>query len=186
MTTLPEPTAPLATGRAALRDRIAEALEQADYRPDMRRGDLADAIMPVLPAPADRAAVLREAADLAEDVAVRLHNEHDVGGATGAYEAMTELRRLADETQQPEAVDLPYTHTDDDSDQLIIGAVNASTYEGDVPQVFVCAREFSYDAKEETTVYVRPEFVERAVAAMRAARIEADRMAAVVQQPKEA
>lgn len=31
-----------------LRDRIADALEQADYRPDMRRGDLADAIMPVL------------------------------------------------------------------------------------------------------------------------------------------
>lgn len=31
-----------------LRDRIAEALEQADYRLDMRRGDLADAVMPVL------------------------------------------------------------------------------------------------------------------------------------------
>ncbi|MFC7906431.1 hypothetical protein [Streptomyces nigra] len=35
--------------RAALRNRIAEALEQADYRPDMRRGDLADAVMAVLP-----------------------------------------------------------------------------------------------------------------------------------------
>ncbi|MFG2372588.1 hypothetical protein ACGFY9_14055 [Streptomyces sp. NPDC048504] len=34
--------------RPELRDQIAEALEQADYRPDMRRGDLADAIMPVL------------------------------------------------------------------------------------------------------------------------------------------
>jgi hypothetical protein len=32
----------------ALRQPIAEALEQADYRMDMRRGDLADAIMPVI------------------------------------------------------------------------------------------------------------------------------------------
>jgi hypothetical protein len=34
--------------RAGLRDEIARALEAADYRMDMRRGDLADAIMPVL------------------------------------------------------------------------------------------------------------------------------------------
>jgi hypothetical protein len=34
--------------RAALRDEIAAALEAADYRPDMRRGDLADAVLPVL------------------------------------------------------------------------------------------------------------------------------------------
>ncbi|MDX2986413.1 ParB N-terminal domain-containing protein [Streptomyces caniscabiei] len=34
--------------RAGLRDEIAAALEAADYRLDMRRGDLADAIMPVL------------------------------------------------------------------------------------------------------------------------------------------
>ncbi|MDT0472983.1 hypothetical protein RM863_12700 [Streptomyces sp. DSM 41014] len=32
----------------ALRDPIAAALEQADYRLDMRRGDLADSIMPVI------------------------------------------------------------------------------------------------------------------------------------------
>ena len=34
--------------RAGLRDEIAAALEAADYRMDMRRGDLADAVMPVL------------------------------------------------------------------------------------------------------------------------------------------
>lgn len=37
----------------ALRDPIAEALENADYRPDMRRGDLADAVMPVILAALD-------------------------------------------------------------------------------------------------------------------------------------
>lgn len=31
-----------------LRDRIAQALEDADYRPDMKRGDLADAVMPIV------------------------------------------------------------------------------------------------------------------------------------------
>lgn len=31
-----------------LRDAIAQALEDADYRQDMRRGDLADAVMPVV------------------------------------------------------------------------------------------------------------------------------------------
>lgn len=37
----------------ALRAPIAEALEQADYRRDMRRGDLADSIMPVILAALD-------------------------------------------------------------------------------------------------------------------------------------
>ncbi|MEU2062881.1 hypothetical protein [Streptomyces sp. NPDC013455] len=37
----------------ALRDPIAEALERADYRHDMRRGDLADSIMPVIVAALD-------------------------------------------------------------------------------------------------------------------------------------
>ncbi|MBX7464912.1 hypothetical protein K1Y80_02300 [Streptomyces sp. MAG02] len=44
------------TDQPTLRDRIAQALEEADYRLDMRRGDLADAVMAVLPAPVDRAA----------------------------------------------------------------------------------------------------------------------------------
>ncbi|MGQ5576052.1 hypothetical protein [Streptomyces sp. ECR3.8] len=37
----------------ALREPIAEALERADYRPDMRRGDLADSVMPVILAALD-------------------------------------------------------------------------------------------------------------------------------------
>jgi hypothetical protein len=94
--------------RAALRDRIAEALEQADYRPDMRRGDLADAIMPVLPAPTDRASVLRGAAS-------HLARQADELWAPGttAHTVMhadaTELRRLADEAQpaQPQVDEDP-------------------------------------------------------------------------------
>lgn len=34
--------------RAGLRDEIAAALEAADYSGTMRRGDLADSVMPVL------------------------------------------------------------------------------------------------------------------------------------------
>ncbi|MYU24506.1 hypothetical protein [Streptomyces sp. SID8352] len=49
--TTPPVPAPV-VDRAALRDLIADALERADYRPDMRRGDLADAVLAVLPAPA--------------------------------------------------------------------------------------------------------------------------------------
>ncbi|MFJ6069110.1 hypothetical protein ACIQHU_39475 [Streptomyces tendae] len=56
----------------------------------------------VLPATTDRRAVLREAADRAEIVALRLRLKHDVGAANGAYEVMTELRRMADETQPAE------------------------------------------------------------------------------------
>lgn len=47
---------PSAPADRDLRDRIAQALEEADYRPDMRRGDLADAVLAVLPTSADRAA----------------------------------------------------------------------------------------------------------------------------------
>jgi len=295
--------------RAGLRDEIAAALEAADYRMDMRRGDLADAVLPVLyrewpwlraeaedtavppvdqaalrdriahalitrikqsvipepwrpgqigsifaatefdladavlavlPEPADRVAVLREAADDCDEAggkyASRALNEHaaaafdlmeyfqrkaneveyaatlcdfaacEPGGepcstherlmahAEGDHELCapdcgtpdTELRRMADEAQPAEdpkpGIQLPYTHTDDDSDQFLIGVVNASTHEGDVPQVFVCARQFSDDSKEETTVYVRPEAVEPVVTALRAARAEADRMASEAQQ----
>ncbi|MFJ4356877.1 hypothetical protein ACIP25_11470 [Streptomyces massasporeus] len=57
----------------------------------------------VLPAPTGRAAVLREAADRAEIVALRLRLKHDYGAANGAYEVMTELRRMADEAQPAEA-----------------------------------------------------------------------------------
>ncbi|MGW8702884.1 hypothetical protein ACWGOK_39265 [Streptomyces eurythermus] len=104
--------------RAGLRNEIAAALETADYRMDMRRGDLADAVVPVLyrewpwlraeaedaavlPAP-DQQAALERAADTAEDVALRLRGECLLDQMNGAYEVMTELRRLAAEAPQPD------------------------------------------------------------------------------------
>jgi hypothetical protein len=84
-------------------DAVTSLLAATEY-------DLADAVLAVLPPPADRAAVLREAADIAEDVAIRLHRAHDVGGSLGAYEAMAELRRLAAEAPQPEGYEATTGH----------------------------------------------------------------------------
>lgn len=96
-----------------LRDRIAEALIRWSYRgqePDPETGILetvranaysrADAVLGVLPAPADRAAVLREAADLvAADTGFHIR----YGSATDYAEHYAALlRRMADEEQQPE------------------------------------------------------------------------------------
>lgn len=118
--------APPPADRGALRDRIAEALREhflcttryeadADGNLPCRCGDwrepgaevddendwdshLADVALAVLPAPADRAAVLREAADaLDESETLRDLTDdhmHDV------HAAANELRRMADEAQQ--------------------------------------------------------------------------------------
>lgn len=89
----------LRTDQAALRQRIAQALEEADYRPDMRRGDLADAIMPVLPEPADRAAVLNAAAlHLYTALFPAVYDDMGQKAAEGVNRAVSELRRMADET----------------------------------------------------------------------------------------
>ncbi|MFE4857307.1 MazG-like family protein [Streptomyces sp. NPDC056670] len=55
-----------------------------------------------LAAPVDRAVVLREAADEAESVAESLRAHLEFERSTGALDVMTELRRMADEAQQPE------------------------------------------------------------------------------------
>ncbi|WP_046248100.1 hypothetical protein [Streptomyces sp. MBT28] len=95
-----------------LRDRIARAIygahshidvwDQADARTRAVVYAEADAVLAVLPAPADQAAVLGEAADHAEIVALRLRLKHDYGAANGAFEVMAELRRMADETATTE------------------------------------------------------------------------------------
>jgi hypothetical protein len=94
--------------RAALRDRIADTLAAADgwrwvsdsdkARSSTYRGyqTRADAVLAVLPAPADRAAILREAAD----VAARFNS--DCQNCAVELEVATKLRRMADEAQQPE------------------------------------------------------------------------------------
>jgi len=95
------------TGQTALRDRIAEALAAVDgwtWTPDFDRtlspvwqGYLkrADAVMPVMPSPADRAAVLLEAADRLWALANRTTER-----GAGVLWAADLLRRLADEAQQ--------------------------------------------------------------------------------------
>ncbi|MDX2954571.1 hypothetical protein [Streptomyces caniscabiei] len=106
-----------AADRAALRDRIAEELAArftsgAEYTQGMRVAfegpdggpatrmvtpfEAAEAVLAVLPAPADRAAVLEEAADkLAEFIALHGPTSRTVAGWTGA-EAF--LRRMAAES----------------------------------------------------------------------------------------
>lgn len=51
---------------------------------------------------ADRAAVVLWAADFAEEVAEKLRTHHEFERSNGALDVMTELRRLAAETQQQE------------------------------------------------------------------------------------
>ncbi|MGD6750961.1 hypothetical protein [Streptomyces sp. BH105] len=82
-----------------IRDRIAQALEEADYRMDMRRGDLADAIMPVLPAFADRATIYRQLADEQERTATTdvIRRRRNIATARRLF--AVELRRTADEEQ---------------------------------------------------------------------------------------
>ncbi|MFB7738305.1 hypothetical protein ACFC08_28735 [Streptomyces sp. NPDC056112] len=84
--------------QAELRDRIAMAIEDAPYRPDIRRAwQLADAVLAVLPEPANRATVLREAADvldtLPSDASAFDVAEHKYKGGAAAER----LRRMAEE-----------------------------------------------------------------------------------------
>jgi hypothetical protein len=88
--------------RAALRDRIAEALYERErpprdpHWPKAFAADrevfeaMADAVLAVLPSTVDRAAVLRKAADFFRGL-------HATGTTITAQEAEAELRRMADE-----------------------------------------------------------------------------------------
>ncbi|QLJ06812.1 hypothetical protein HZZ00_37935 (plasmid) [Streptomyces sp. NEAU-sy36] len=99
--------------RAALRDRIAEALrpgsrDRSGQYPEGLMRDV-DAVLAVLPEPADRAAVLEEAADKMLALRDSLITAPDATGKylAGIERAETELRRLAVEArsgaqQQPD------------------------------------------------------------------------------------
>ncbi|MGV2914604.1 hypothetical protein [Streptomyces alfalfae] len=88
--------APSAPADRDLRDRIVQALDECRSLIPTAQ---ADAVLAVLPAPADRAAVLREAADI-------VGNDDDCGcGGCDSCVPNTraaELRRMADEAQQTE------------------------------------------------------------------------------------
>jgi hypothetical protein len=113
-----------ATDRAALRDRIAAALYERErpprdpHWPKAFAADrevfeaMADAVLAVLPAPTDRAAVLREAADRyakltdQNEAYDREHGQLDevarIQHGT-VRDVVTGLRRMADEAQPAEA-----------------------------------------------------------------------------------
>ncbi|WP_075737501.1 hypothetical protein [Streptomyces acidiscabies] len=115
---------------------------------------------------ADRAAVLDEAAD-----AVARYTGNDVDANAKM------LRRMAAEARQADRspVKLPYTHTDDDTDQLHIGVTMASTLDAESATVYVSVEQ---RGRAAATAYIRSDLVEGVVAALRAARTEADRLAA--------
>jgi hypothetical protein len=107
----------------------------------------------------------------AREVLAEIDSEQPAVGSCAAAEAP--------HAETPDA--LPFTHLDDDGDQLEIGAVMASTYDGEAPVVYVATEQHQGD--QVATVYVRPERVERVIAAMRAARRAAEVLPAVVAQP---
>lgn len=107
---------------AELRERIRHAVARefrgADYSADgldpEEFGSFADAVLAVLPAPADRAAVLREAADVLETLPADATSfdeaEHKYKGGAAAET----LRRMADEARQAECACDPAPHREDD------------------------------------------------------------------------
>ena len=173
-------------GQAGLRDRIRRAICEAEgfaWDTDMLEPDeyceQADAVLAVLPAPADRAAVLH-------DVAGWFEREGRMVQRMFGHQVAARLRRMADEARTPEvqAEALPFRHIDDDGDQLDIGTVMASTYDGEAPVVYVAADQHQGD--QVATVYVRPEHVEQVVTGLRAARRKAETLLAVAESGKEA
>lgn len=125
-------------------------------------------------APADRAAILREAADFLRDAHFR--------DGLSVQEIGTALRHMADEAQQPET-QAPFIHVDDDGDKLHISALMASTYDGEAPVVSVAAEHHAGD--DHAVVYVRPERVDEVITALRSARQAAETLPAAVSQPDE-
>jgi hypothetical protein len=125
--------------QTALRDRIAAAIWErqnpgrrwvdCEYRWRADAEADADAVLAVLPAPADRAAILREAADTAD----RLMDERygpDCSYAIGGGDVARELRRVAGEAQQPETqavADCPYGEGPGDGS----GCIKPAGHDGD-------------------------------------------------------
>lgn len=96
------------TDQTPLRDRIAEALWRASGPTAAEEANV-DAVLSVLPASVDRAAVLREAADaVAEvrdttDVNVAEYPRYDFRQRVALGDAEGKLRRMAREAEQPAA-----------------------------------------------------------------------------------
>lgn len=84
---------------AELRDRIAALFRNPPHETPLRDatpGEIADAVLAVLPVPADRGAVLREAADEAASAMRLFPDTEECAVALGALEGLADrLRRMA-------------------------------------------------------------------------------------------
>ncbi|MEV5368964.1 hypothetical protein AB0N12_06325 [Streptomyces albogriseolus] len=97
-----------ATSRAALRDHIRRAICEAEgfmwneelLEPD-EYGEVADAVLAVLPPATDKAAVLRETIDVAREEGHRLEEEVGIEAARGARCVAYLLRKLLAKEQPP-------------------------------------------------------------------------------------
>jgi hypothetical protein len=130
--TAPVPSAP--ADQTALRDRIAAAIWErqnpgrhwvdCEYRWRADAEADAAAVLATLPTPADRAAILREAAD----VSARFNS--DCQNCAVELEVATKLRRMAGEAQQPETqaeADCPYGEGPGDGS----GCIKPAGHDGD-------------------------------------------------------
>jgi hypothetical protein len=94
------------TDQPTLRDRIADVLDECRT---LIPSAQADAVLAVLPAPADRAALLAEVERLVRkeirDCGYRQEDGCDF--CNGVNTVLEKVRRLADEAQQPEEVPAP-------------------------------------------------------------------------------
>lgn len=105
---------PAPSDRAALRDRIAALFRcppGVERLGDATPGEIADAVLAVLPASLDQAAEIRSGAFKTAALYVRGHSADERYGHSSISTALCmvsdELARMADETQQPEAQPCP-------------------------------------------------------------------------------
>jgi hypothetical protein len=104
--------APAPTDKGALRDRIRRAVCEAEgfgWDTDMLEpdeyGEVADAVLAVLPAPADRAAILRESADTVDAMNEGCGRSQPCGSCNTREDVADALRRLADAASGPGRAD---------------------------------------------------------------------------------
>jgi len=102
---MPDTTNPQAeplADRAALRDRIAALFRcppGAERLGDATPGEIADAVLAVLPEPADRTAILREVADICDEAGAVYASKELNDQAGVAYRLMERFLRKADEAE---------------------------------------------------------------------------------------
>lgn len=123
--------------RAGLRDQIANALEAADYRRDMQRGDLADAVLPVL---YQEWPWLRAEAERSEAAETRLRLAHQARRAK-EHQLDGIRRALCDAGFMEE--DDPYGHADLDEVVRQAGALV-----GPLLAEVVAARKFAGEMRD--------------------------------------